>query len=306
MEAPRPPALGVSPTCADATQKIANSRLPLLAHRRFRGPSTPSNFLAQENHPKSRVPFVAMLQTPQRNLSSPHETSSPREGSSSPRRRWTPLASIAPMFSKGRRRQSRLPAADLPAGVEASGLTRLAAHYAEIDWNGLLEQASHVDLFFAYASAWRNNHNDALRSLVKREGAHLRVILPDRENEAQVAQLAARFSTSPAEIVKRISGAEQAFAVLSRDRGPRATVELRCTSAFPVFTYYRFDRRCIGVLYTQVNERVRVPAFECERGGTLHTFFSHQFSVLWAGSSVRGLDRVPRLEPRLKRVPAPA
>jgi hypothetical protein len=193
------------------------------------------------------------------------------------------------MFSKGRRRQSRLPAAKLPAGVKDAGLTRLAAHYAEIDWNGLLNQATHVDLFFAYASQWRNNHNEALRNLVKREGAHLRVILPDRENEAQVAQLAARFSASPAEIVRKISDAERAFADLSRDRGPRATVELRRTGAFPVFTYYRFDHRCIGVLYTQVSKRVRVPAFECERGGTLHTFFSDQFSVLWAISSARSL-----------------
>jgi hypothetical protein len=249
-----------------------------------------------------------MLQTPQRNPSSPRrvsprkvsssreaslpsKVSSPREGSSSPRRRWTPLASIAATFGKGHRRQSRLPAAKLPAGVEDAGLTRLAAHYAEIDWNGLLNQASHVDLFFAYAWAWRNNHKEALRNLVKREGTHLRVILPDRENDAQVAQLAARFSASPAEIVQRIAHAEQAFAALSRDRGPRTTVELRCTSAFPVFTYYRFDRRCVGVFYTQVNKRVLVPAFECERGGTLHTFFSDQFSVLWALSSPRSLAK---------------
>jgi hypothetical protein len=196
------------------------------------------------------------------------------------------------MFSKGRRRQSRLPAAaNLPAGIEDAGLTRLAAHYAEIDWNGLLNQASHVDLFFAYAWAWRNNHKEALRNLVKREGTHLRVILPDRENGDQVAQLAARFSASPAEIVQRIAHAEQAFAALLRDRGPRTTVELRCTSAFPVFTYYRFDRRCVGVFYTQVNKRVQVPAFECERGGTLHTFFSDQFSVLWALSSPRSLAK---------------
>jgi hypothetical protein len=195
------------------------------------------------------------------------------------------------MFSKGRRRQSRLPVVNLPAGIKDAGLTRLAAHYAEIDWNGLLNQATHVDLFFAYASQWRTNHNEALRSLAKREGTHLRVILPDRENEAQVAQLAARFSASPAEIVQRISDAERTFAGLSRDSGPRATVELRCTSAFPVFTYYRFDHRCIGVLYTQVNKRMRVPAFECERGGTLHTFFSDQFSVLWALSSARSLDQ---------------
>ncbi len=197
-----------------------------------------------QRNPSQRNPSSPRKASSPREASSSREASSPRGGSSSPRWRWTPLASIAATLGKGHRRQSRLPA-DLPAGIEAAGLTRLAAHYAEIDWNGLLEQATHVDLFFVYASQWRSNHNDALRSLVKREGTHLRVILPDRENEAQVAQLAARFSASPAEIVQRIAHAEQAFAVLSRDRGPCATVELRCTSAFPVFTYYRASDRPI-------------------------------------------------------------
>lgn len=202
-------------------------------------------------------------------------------------------ATLTPAWElRGRRQLTSevLAAANLSEGIKDAGLTRLTPNYAEIDWNGLLNRASHVDLFFAYASTWRNNHNEALRSLVKREGAHLRVILPDRESEAQVAQLAARFSASSADIVQKISDAEQAFADLWRDKGPRATVELRCTGAFPVFTYYRFDGRCVGVPYTQVNKRVQVPAFECEHGGTLHTFFSHQFSVLWADSSARSLE----------------
>ncbi|HUB75006.1 MAG TPA: hypothetical protein VL979_13360 [Solirubrobacteraceae bacterium] len=59
------------------------------------------------------------------------------------------------------------------------------------------------------------------------------------------------------------------------------------TEAFPVFTYYRFDGRCIGVLYAQVGSRVEVPAFECAQGGTLHRFFSDQFEDLWRSSSAR-------------------
>lgn len=193
---------------------------------------------------------------------------------------------------RGRRQLTSevLSAAGLSKAITDAGLTELTTHYAEIDWNGLLDRASHVDLFFAYAATWRAYHDAALRKLVKREGARLRVILPDREDEAQVKQLAARFGASDAEIGQKIKDAEDAFARLSGESGQHATVELRVTRAFPVFTYYRFDGRCIGVLYSQAGERVEVPAFECQRGGTLHKFFSDQFKALWNDAVARSLE----------------
>jgi len=193
---------------------------------------------------------------------------------------------------RGRRQLTNevLSAAGLSKAITEAGLTDLTTHYAEIDWNGLLNRASHVDLFFAYAATWRANHDAALRRLVKREGARLRVILPDREDEAQVTQLAARFGASGDEIVEKIKDAEGAFAALSGESDQHASVELRVTGAFPVFTYYRFDGRCIGVLYSQAGERVEVPAFECQHGGTLHKFFSDQFKALWNNASARSLE----------------
>lgn len=51
-----------------------------------------------------------------------------------------------------------------------------------------------------------------------------------------------------------------------------------------MFTYYRLDRVCIAVLYSQAPGRTDVPTFECEQGGTLYGFFRDQFEALWDDS----------------------
>jgi hypothetical protein len=193
---------------------------------------------------------------------------------------------------RGRRQLTNevLAAADLSEDITVTGLSRITTHYTEIDWDGLLNSATHVDLFFAYAATWRAYHDAALRRLVKRDGARVHVILPDRHDGAQISQLAGRFGTSNDQIEQKVKDAEDAFSALSRERDANATLELRVTTAFPVYTYYRFDGRCIGVLYSQAGERVEVPAFECRHGGTLHKFFSDQFTALWDGASVRALE----------------
>jgi hypothetical protein len=193
---------------------------------------------------------------------------------------------------RGRRQltDELLAATGLSKAVTDAGLTYVARHYSEIDWESLLARASHIDLFFAYAGTWRANHEVALRRLVKREGARLRIILPDRDDPAQVQQLAARFGHSDDEVIQKVQEAERFFAKLASESDSSTTVELRATCAIPVFTYYRFDGRCVGVLYSHADERVEVPAFECAQGD-LHAFFSDQFKALWDHASVRPLGQ---------------
>jgi hypothetical protein len=201
---------------------------------------------------------------------------------------------------RGRRQLTNevLSAAELSSEIANAGLTRVTTHYADIDWNDLLNRASHVDLFFAYAATWRAYHDAALRRLVSREGARLRVVLPDRRDAAQIAQLATRFGASTQEIVQKITDAERAFTGLA-SASEHASVELRVTRAFPVFTYYRFDGRCVGVLYAQAGERVEVPAFECQHGGALYKFFSNQFKVLWEGAAAPPVEHARDASARL-------
>jgi hypothetical protein len=182
-----------------------------------------------------------------------------------------------------------LDAARLSAEVQNAGLRRIAGHYLDVEWDNLLESASHVDLFFAYGRTWRTAHATPLRRLIERDGTRLRVILPDRDDETLMRQLLAKFGYSTTDLIKNIDDAEADIANFHRVAVAGATVELRRTREFPVYTYYRFDRICFVVLYSQAPGRFDVPTFECEQGGWLSGFARGQFDALWHDASVRAL-----------------
>jgi hypothetical protein len=180
-----------------------------------------------------------------------------------------------------------LVAAELSSDITTAGLKRIATRYLDVEWDELIDGANHVDVFFAYARTWRATHATPLRHLVERGGTRLRVILPDRENAALMEALSAKFRYTVPELAGLIESAESDIDNLAQQAAASSTVELRRTSEFPVYTYYRFDRVSFVVFYSQAPGRVDVPAFECEQGGSLAGFFRGQFESLWDQSSVR-------------------
>jgi len=183
-----------------------------------------------------------------------------------------------------------LHAANLSSDVTSAGLRRVPTRYLDVEWDRYLAEAVHVDLFFAYARTWRMTHATALRQLVARSGTRLRVVLPDRSDPQLMALLAAKFGYTAAELRSHIEDAESDFENLRRQASQDCQVEIRAAREFPVFSYYRFDRVCIGVLYAQARGRTEVPTFECEQGGTLYGFFRDQYESLWATSVRPGGD----------------
>lgn len=182
-----------------------------------------------------------------------------------------------------------LSAADLSSDIVNAGLKRIARRYLDVEWDQLLDEAVHVDLFFAYGRTWRATHAMALRRLAERDGTRLRVILPDKSDPALIGQLSAKFRYSSDQLIQHIAEAESDFANLRTQANGHGVVETRATREFPVYTYYRLDRRSIVVLYSQAPGRVDIPAFECDQGGTLSAFFRGQFEKLWTEASVRGV-----------------
>lgn len=175
-----------------------------------------------------------------------------------------------------------LAAARLSTEVQDAGIRRIAKRYLRVDWEMLLDSGQRVDLFFTYAQTWRATHATDLRQLVQRDGARLRVVLPDPDDTALVVQLAAKFRYEPEELRRRINGAKTDFENLKQQACKGAKVELRLTHEFPVYTYYRVDRTSVVVLYAQAPGRFpEVPTFEMEYGGSLYRFFDEQFEALW-------------------------
>lgn len=183
-----------------------------------------------------------------------------------------------------------LDAAKLSADIQNAGLRGVATHYLDVEWDELLDGANHVDVFFAYGRTWRTAHATSLRRLIERNGTRLRVVLPDSDDKALMASLSAKFRYSAADLIKNIDDAERDVANLYRLAARDATVELRRTPEFPVYTYYRFDRRCFAVFYSQAPGRFEVPSFECEQGGWLSGFLRGQFDALWDSASARSLE----------------
>jgi hypothetical protein len=177
-----------------------------------------------------------------------------------------------------------LAAASLSTDVTESGLRRVTTRYLEVEWDALLEESAHVDLYFAYGRTWRNTHATALRSLAAREGTRLRVILPDRTDEVLMRALARKFRYEPDGLTSQIADAEADFENLRRQASVTAVVEVRRSSEFPAFTYYRFDRRSFAAFYAATPGRVDVPTLEAQQGGWLNRFFYNQFRTLWDDS----------------------
>jgi hypothetical protein len=182
-----------------------------------------------------------------------------------------------------------LSAAQLSSEVRVAGLCRVAPRYLDVEWEQHMASAQHVDLFFAYARTWRATHASELMRLVQRDGTRLRVVLPDLANTDLMRLLAQKFRYTVDQLTEAIRDAESDFANYAQQASERSEVELRRTGEFPVFTYYRFDRTCVAVLYAQAPGRTNVPAFECEQGGSLYAFFRDQFDELW-DQSVRPSD----------------
>lgn len=176
--------------------------------------------------------------------------------------------------------------AGLASEIRQAGLLHVTDSYlADVEWSSLLKSAAEVDLFFSYASTWRNTHATDLRSLVARKNTRLRVVLPDPTDPALMKELAGRYDYTKVALVDRVNEAINDFGVMSQAAHESSRVDVRLTRRAPVFSYYRFDRTTISVLYAQVPGRTPVPTFVSEKGGRLSEFFDSQFTTLWESAT---------------------
>jgi hypothetical protein len=166
--------------------------------------------------------------------------------------------------------------------IAFAGITKITdSFHHDIDWRSYFRTVNKLDIFFAYARTWRNTYTQELQEVASREDARIRVVLPDPENEQTVIELARRFNYTPEELRTLIREAETQFRSLRSSIGAKgAHIDIWFLPAAPLFTFYRFDRIAILALYSHCRERVPVPTFVCEMGGTLYDYIRKEFEAM--------------------------
>lgn len=161
--------------------------------------------------------------------------------------------------------------------VVDAGIVRVPHRfYEDTPWGDLFRDAQEVDIFVAYARAWRNQHQAELAAVAKR--GHLRVFLPDPDDPATVARLQARFNYPEA-----ADGVRQAVEWF-RKLGP--SVEVYFHQGDGLFTCYRFGSTAVLALYTHgTDSHMDVPTFVA-RDGALHRFIEGEIQAISAVSRI--------------------
>jgi hypothetical protein len=166
--------------------------------------------------------------------------------------------------------------------LQEAGLRAFTMDFSHrVDWLDLFKNARRVDLFFSYARSWMNMNNAQLEELARRDGARVRVVVPDPENARIVSELARRFEKAEEEIRTSIVATKDDLIrvfVGQFENGPRSDFSLYYANTAPQFAFYRFDSRCVVTMYKHRKGRGGVPVFEAEEGGRYICSFSRRWT----------------------------
>lgn len=173
------------------------------------------------------------------------------------------------------------------ADIRIAGLKRIGTSYLDDpDWDSLLADVTKLDIFFAYGRTWRNSHHGRLTELARKEGARLRVYLPDPDDSEDLKVLAGRFSMTAAQLAAAVEEAKEFFLDLRVSGG--ASIDVYYRSGAASFSCYRLDNTAVLTLYSHQRERTGVPTLICRSGGSLYEFMRKEFDAIHQQSHPAG------------------
>jgi hypothetical protein len=184
------------------------------------------------------------------------------------------LATIWDLVGRRALLQEVLDIVRLKDDIVISGLDSAGTDYNRaVDWDSHLSKATHLDIFAAWATTWRNTHQGKLAELAARSGARIRVCLPNPEDDTCVQILAARFNRTPQDVRTKLNEAIDDYRRLDNN-SHSGRVEIYTSSVYRAFSAYRIDDVFVVTLYHHKDSRsASVPALSCRKGGTLFAFF---------------------------------
>jgi TIR domain len=171
-----------------------------------------------------------------------------------------------------------------PTEASAAGIQRVVANFHTIEWDDLFDDATRVDLLFAYGAGWRAAHIHQIAAVLKQPGARVRIVLPNPNDQTTMEELGRRFSLAPENVTERVRVAMQEFVDLRRDSDKTAELIVATVDRTPLHTCYRVDDTVVLTPYHHGFDRRAVPALLLDRYGLLGRFYDADFDALAAGA----------------------
>ena len=164
--------------------------------------------------------------------------------------------------------------------IKYAGITKVCDSIRDIEWKSYLKNVKELDIFFPYGRTWRNTYLQELKEVASRVDARIRVVLPDPDDELTINELSRRFKYTPEKLKELIIEVDSYFRMLLPLNKKGADINIWYLPAAPTFSTYRIDQKTVLVLYTHRKERVPVPTFVCEMGGSLDNFIRKEFETM--------------------------
>jgi hypothetical protein len=159
--------------------------------------------------------------------------------------------------------------------LKRSGIARFWLYFQDVPWEELFDRSTSLDIVFAYAERWRDEHRHRITAMLEKGGSRLRIVLPDPDNDTVVAGLALQFQRPPAELREKIRAAQADFERIAR--GTKAHVEIFFVARPLVFTFYRFDGEAVLTTYRHQPGRGDVLTLLILKSGELYGWLSKEW-----------------------------
>jgi hypothetical protein len=208
------------------------------------------------------------------------------------------VAVVWELFSKRAFYAEALSASRLVDEIMETGLIGVSAKWHEnIDWQRLFRSTNNLQILFIYGRTWRNTHRVDLVDFVMRPNTRAVIVWPDPNNEILLAAIGQRTSKEVQETRNSILEAQNDFIeIFNRAGHAKEKLEIWYLPYVPMYSYYRFGEKAIFTVYQHRKERIEVPTFTMESGGTLYEFFEEEFESIVNDNSPIGTKVFPTHE----------
>lgn len=166
--------------------------------------------------------------------------------------------------------------------LATAGILRTTPSFQDprIEWNEYFNQSHRLDIWVSYASTWRINNLERLRELLSKDGARIRLALPNPDDQVLASELANRFETTPEEFVSRVRTTVSEFRGLARAGGK---LQIYFCPRAPLYTFYKFDNVAVLAFFNHRRGRISVPTFVCSSRGNMYQYLVGEFEALIEG-----------------------